>query len=80
MSLPQIRPPEAMTERYYDAYCAAAQMRRSTRAAARVWYALGVGAEVAGAWARRDFGPEQGWHWMNQDVTPEAAEALDAKR
>lgn len=75
--LPQIRPRESMPERYYDAYCAAAHMRQSTREAARTWYSLGVAAEVAGAWGRRDFTPEQGWHWMNRDVTPEHAGQLD---
>lgn len=75
--LPQIRPPEMMGERYFDAYCAAAHMLHSTRVAARTWYALGVPAEIAGSWARRGFTPEQGWFYMNRDVTPESAEVLD---
>lgn len=74
--LPQLRPPEEMPESYYNAYCAAGNMRLSTRAAARTWFALGVGAEVAGAWARHGFPPDQGWQLMNRDITPELAAPL----
>lgn len=76
-TLPQILPAEEMSDAYYDAYCAAARMRQSTRAAARTWFALGVAAEVAGAWARHGFTPDQGWQLMNRDLTPEAAANLD---
>jgi len=72
-ALPQVRPPGEMPERYYDAYCAAARMRLSTRQHARTWYALGVGAEVAGAWARHGFTPAAGWPLMLREVTPEVA-------
>jgi hypothetical protein len=75
--LPAVQPPEGMTEQYYDAYCAAAQMLLSTREHARTWWALAVGAEVAGAWARHGFTPAQAWPWIGQGVTPEAAAAQD---
>lgn len=67
-ALPLVRPPGTMPERYYDAYCAAARMRLSTREHARVWWSLGVGAEVAGAWARQGFTPEQAWAEMNREA------------
>lgn len=73
MGLPQICPPQTMPEMYYDAYCASAQMRLSTRDHARTWWSLGIPAEVAGAWARHGFTPAQGWDFMNQDFTPQTA-------
>ena len=70
-ALPQVRPAEEMTDRYYDLYCAAGQMRLSQREHARRWYALGVPAEIAGSWARFGCAPEVGWKWMCEDWTPE---------
>ncbi len=69
----QIRPPGTMPERYYDAYCAAAHMRLSTRVEARTWWSLGIPAQTAGAWARHGFTAAQGWAALNDDLTPETA-------
>lgn len=71
--LPQLVPPGTMPDRFYDAYCAAAHMRLSSRDHARTWWSLGIPAETAGAWARHGFTPEQAWGWMSCDVGPDAA-------
>lgn len=77
--LPRVRDWDAMPSAYYDAYCAAAHMLQSTRIAARFWWALGVEPDEAGAWARLDFKPQQGWFWLCRNVTPErAAQMRDA--
>lgn len=73
MELPLTRPPATMTEQYYDAYCAAAQMRLSSRPTARLWWGLDVGAQVAGAWARNGFTPQVAWELMLRGITPEQA-------
>lgn len=76
-ALPAVQPPEAMPDRYYDLYCAAGQMRLSQREHARRWYALGIPAEIAGAWARFGCTPDIGWKWMCEDWTPEMVGRLD---
>lgn len=76
-ALPAVQPPEEMPERYYDLYCAAALMHRSTRADARAWFAAGIPAPIAGAWARHGFSPEVGYRWMCADWTPEQVARLD---
>lgn len=70
--LPEVRPAAGMSERYYDAYCAASLMRLSGREIARQWYALGVGPEAAGAWARNGHTPEAGWEMMCRDLGPDS--------
>jgi hypothetical protein len=57
--LPLVRTPASMPEGYYDAYCIAGQMQLSSRETARTWWALGYGADAAGAYARRGVTPEQ---------------------
>lgn len=57
--LPLVRTPASMPEGYYDAYCVAGQMHLSSRETARTWWALGYGADAAGAHARRGVTPEQ---------------------
>jgi hypothetical protein len=71
--LPQLRPPQTMPDSFYDTYCAAARMRLSSREHARIWWALGVPVETAGAWARAGFTPAEGWRQMNDDRTPQDA-------
>ena len=66
-----------MPDRYYDLYCVVGQMRLSQVAHARRWFALGVPAETAGAWARYGFTPEVGWRWMCEDATPEVVARVD---
>jgi hypothetical protein len=65
--LPLVRPPATMPEGYYDAYCVAGHMHLSTRECARTWWALGVGAEIAGAYARQGITPEQAMVLMDEE-------------
>jgi hypothetical protein len=71
--LPMLRPPDAMPDGWYDAYCAAARMLNSGRETARVWYGLGLAPEFAGSWAREGISPAEAWRWMDYGCTAEIA-------